>query len=112
IGDRPQARGRRRIRIEDPQWSRLSSVFHPSRIPMGTPVSGWRQRFAGKRHPPSLGNGEREIRRRTLMGKLKTTPFDVVDYLRTPEERAAYLQATLEDCNGDIREIMHALGDI
>lgn len=46
------------------------------------------------------------------MGKLKTTPFDVVDYLRTPEERAAYLQATLEDCNGDIREIMHALGDI
>lgn len=46
------------------------------------------------------------------MGKLKTTPFDVADYLRTPEERAAYLQATLEDCNGDIHEIMHALGDI
>lgn len=46
------------------------------------------------------------------MGKLKTTPFDVAGYLRTPEERAAYLQATLEDCNGDIHEIMHALGDI
>lgn len=46
------------------------------------------------------------------MGKLKTTPFDVAGYLRTPEERAAYLQATLEDCHGDIHEIMHALGDI
>jgi probable addiction module antidote protein len=46
------------------------------------------------------------------MGKLKTTPYDVADYLRTPEHRAAYLEATLEDCDGDIRAVMNALNNI
>jgi probable addiction module antidote protein len=44
--------------------------------------------------------------------KTITSPYDVAEYLRTPEERAAYLEATLEDCDGDIREVMAALGDI
>jgi probable addiction module antidote protein len=46
------------------------------------------------------------------MAKTKTTPYDVAEHLRTPEERAAYLQATLEECDGDIQEVMQALGDI
>jgi probable addiction module antidote protein len=46
------------------------------------------------------------------MAKTKTTPYDLAEHLRTPEERAAYLQATLEDCNGDVQEVMQALGDI
>ncbi len=41
---------------------------------------------------------------------MKTTPFDVQDYLKTPEERAAYLEAILED--GDTDLIASGLGDI
>jgi len=46
------------------------------------------------------------------MSKAKTTPFDVVDYLRTPEEMAAYLEACMEEANGDATFIAKALGDI
>lgn len=38
------------------------------------------------------------------------TPFDAADYLATPEDRAAYLQAAIEE--GDSRLIAAALGDI
>lgn len=38
------------------------------------------------------------------------TPFDTADYLATPEDRAAYLQAAIEE--GDSRLIAAALGDI
>lgn len=38
------------------------------------------------------------------------TPFDAADYLTTPEDRAAYLQAAIEE--GDSRLIAAALGDI
>ena len=41
---------------------------------------------------------------------MKTTRFDVQDYLKTPEERAAYLEAILED--GDTDLIASGLGDI
>jgi probable addiction module antidote protein len=41
---------------------------------------------------------------------VKTTPFDVQDYLKTPEERAAYLEAVLEDGDADL--IASGLGDI
>ncbi len=44
--------------------------------------------------------------------KTITTPYDVAEHLRTPEERAAYLEATIEDFNGDPRYVMEALGDI
>lgn len=33
------------------------------------------------------------------MGKTKTTPFNVAEHLRTPEEVVAYLEACLEDAD-------------
>lgn len=41
---------------------------------------------------------------------LETTKFDIQDHLRTPEDRAAYLDAAFED--GDPALIANALGDI
>ncbi len=46
------------------------------------------------------------------MAKTKTTRYDVAEYLRTPEEMAAYLEACLEDANGDAAFVAKALGDI
>jgi probable addiction module antidote protein len=42
--------------------------------------------------------------------KLKTTKWDVVDYLKTDEDMADYLEAAIED--GDPAVISAALGDI
>lgn len=42
--------------------------------------------------------------------KLKTTPWDAADYLNTPNEIAAYLEAVLEE--GDPALFSAALGDI
>jgi len=42
--------------------------------------------------------------------KLKTTKWDVVDYLKTDEDMANYLEAAIED--GDPMVISAALGDI
>ena len=46
------------------------------------------------------------------MAKTVTTRYDVAEYLRTPEEMAAYLEACLEEANGDAAFIAKALGDI
>jgi len=46
------------------------------------------------------------------MKKTKTTKYDVAEHLRTTEEMAAYLEACLEDANGDAAFIAKALGDI
>ena len=46
------------------------------------------------------------------MGKWKTTPFDFADYLKTPEDRAGFLEAVIEDSNGDPHMISVALGEI
>ena len=46
------------------------------------------------------------------MAKTTTTPYDVAEHLRTPEEMAAYLEATLEEAKGDSALIAKALGDI
>ena len=46
------------------------------------------------------------------MTKTKTTKYDVAEHLRTPEEMAAYLEACLEEANGDAAFIAKALGDI
>lgn len=46
------------------------------------------------------------------MAKTKTTKYDVAEHLRTPEEMAAYLEACLEEANGDATFIAKALGDI
>ena len=44
--------------------------------------------------------------------KARTTPYDVADHLRTPEEMAAYLDAWLEEAPDDASGIAKALGDI
>ena len=44
--------------------------------------------------------------------KTKTTPYDVAEHLRTPEEMAAYLDAWLEEAPDDSAGIARALGDI
>ncbi|MHB1349831.1 MAG: putative addiction module antidote protein [Anaerolineaceae bacterium] len=46
------------------------------------------------------------------MGKITATRYDVAEHLRTPEEMAAYLEACLEEANGDASFIAKALGDI
>ena len=46
------------------------------------------------------------------MTKTITTPYDVAEHLRTPEEMAAYLEACLEEANGDAAFVAKALGDI
>lgn len=48
------------------------------------------------------------------MDKKKTTaePYDVAEHLRTPEEMAAYLDACIEESEGDAAFIAKALGDI
>ena len=46
------------------------------------------------------------------MTKTTTTRYDVAEHLRTQEEMAAYLEACLEEANGDASFIAKALGDI
>ena len=46
------------------------------------------------------------------MSKTITTRYDVAEHLRTPEEMAAYLEACLEEAEGDATFIAKALGDI
>ena len=46
------------------------------------------------------------------MNKTKTSRYDVAEHLRTPEEMATYLEACMEDANGDAAFIAKALGDI
>jgi probable addiction module antidote protein len=46
------------------------------------------------------------------MRNTDTTPFDPVAFLRTPEERAAYLEACLAEADGDVALIARALGHL
>lgn len=46
------------------------------------------------------------------MTKTRSTPYDVADYLSTPEDCAAYLDACFEEADGDAAFIARALGDI
>jgi probable addiction module antidote protein len=46
------------------------------------------------------------------MRKTSTTRYDVVEHLRTPKEMAAYLEACLEEANGDAAFVARALGNI
>jgi probable addiction module antidote protein len=47
-----------------------------------------------------------------MMSKTTTTRCNVAEHLRTPEEMAAYLEACLEEADGDAAFIAKALGDI
>ena len=46
------------------------------------------------------------------VAKTKTTPYDVAEHLRTPEEMAAYLDAWFTEAPDDVAGIARALGDI
>ncbi|MBK8892430.1 MAG: putative addiction module antidote protein [Dechloromonas sp.] len=46
------------------------------------------------------------------MGELKLSRWDVVDHLKTDEDMALYLDACVEEDEGDGRLIRAALGDI
>ena len=46
------------------------------------------------------------------MTKTVTSRYDVAEHLRTPEEMAAYLEASIEEVDGDAAFIAKALGDI
>lgn len=46
------------------------------------------------------------------MKKTATSRYDVAEHLRTPEEMAAYLEACLEEAEGDAAFVTKALGDI
>ena len=41
-----------------------------------------------------------------------TSPYDVAEHLRTPQEMALYLQACIEESNGDVEFIARVLDDI
>jgi probable addiction module antidote protein len=44
--------------------------------------------------------------------EIRTLPYDVAKTLRTPDEMAAYLEACIEEADGDATFIAKALGDI
>src|SRR5574340_891948 len=46
------------------------------------------------------------------MRKTVTSRYDVAEHLRSPKEMAAYLEACLEEAEGDAAFIAKALGDI
>ena len=46
------------------------------------------------------------------MTKTITTRYDIAEHLRSPKEMAAYLEACLEEADGDAAFIAKALGDI
>ena len=46
------------------------------------------------------------------MAKTRTSRYDVAEHLRTPEEMAAYLEACLDEADGDAALVAKALGDI
>ena len=43
---------------------------------------------------------------------INTLPYDVAETLRTPDEMAAYLEACIEEADGDAAFMTKALGDI
>jgi probable addiction module antidote protein len=46
------------------------------------------------------------------MSKTITTPYDVAEHIRTPEEMAAYLEVSIQEAHGDALFVAKALGDI
>ena len=46
------------------------------------------------------------------MTRTATSPYDVAEHLRTPADMAAYLDASIEEADGDAAFIAKALGDI
>jgi len=53
-----------------------------------------------------------ETKKRPVKARPTTTPYDVAEHLRTPEEMAAYLDAWLDEAPDDAAGIAEALGNI
>ena len=49
---------------------------------------------------------------RRNVAKTKTKRYDIAAHLRTPQEMALYLDACIEESDGDAAFIAKALGDI
>ena len=43
---------------------------------------------------------------------MKTTPWDVQEFLQTPEDCALYVQAAIDEAGDDVSFIAKALGDV
>lgn len=74
---------------------------------LGTPASRGRRLMLLRRFPFSLlyrVEGANTVTR--------TVSYDVAEHLRTPEERAAYLGAWLDEAPDDAAGLARALGDI
>jgi probable addiction module antidote protein len=81
-----------------------------------TCVANWLQ-FLGDRNSQnrslfSIARRSARSSSESMKKKTAVTRYDVAEHLRTPEEMAAYLEACLEDANGDAAFIAKALGDI
>ena len=46
------------------------------------------------------------------MTETVTAPYDVAEHLRTREDMAAYLEASIDEADGDAAVVARALGDI
>ena len=46
------------------------------------------------------------------MTKTATSPYNVAEHLRTREEMAAYLEASIDEAGGDTAFVAKVLGDI
>ena len=46
------------------------------------------------------------------MTRMVTSPYDVAEHPRTPEKMVAYLEACIEEADGDAAFVAKALGDI
>jgi probable addiction module antidote protein len=46
------------------------------------------------------------------MMETKTAPYDIAEFLETPEEMAVYLEACIQESDGDVAFIAKALEDI
>lgn len=77
----------------------------------GHPPRGRRQEHASQGHQDSLALGQGSFGAVDVT-KVATSRYDVAEHLRTPEEMAAYLQACLEEADGDAAFVAKALGDI
>lgn len=82
-------------------------------------LAGWGQEHSGQRYqegdgvesPVSRGV-DMAIPSKKAIEELGLLPYDVIDYLQTPEDRAGYLDVWLEEYPEDIRGLSRAIGDI
>lgn len=63
------------------------------------------------RYSPRASTGAKPVME-IAMAKTKTSRYDVAEHLRTPQEMAAYLEACIDEADGDAAFIAKALGDI